>query len=168
MSEIQASLSKLGQKSTDDGQVLLLKNEGSMPAPQAWQGSPMQSGDWPQQWAPPQQNSWGYPSSRGYSRGYGGGRQNYSGYRTFRGAAYNQGRGGYNPPGYNSTIVPCKNCGGSHSRAQRNFCPAFGVQCRGCFKIGHFQRFCLGGKRQGQSEYQNHYQNSGQGGQGSF
>ena len=39
----------------------------------------------------------------------------------------------------NFPVRNCGNCGGEH---QKGACPAYGKQCRGCGKSGHFVRFC--------------------------
>ncbi|XP_022099493.1 uncharacterized protein LOC110984016 [Acanthaster planci] len=37
----------------------------------------------------------------------------------------------------------CKNCGGQHPYRPRDRCPAYGTQCNGCGKQGHWQHMCL-------------------------
>ena len=39
----------------------------------------------------------------------------------------------------------CRNCGGTHSFRQRDFCPAYNTTCRKCRKKNHWQAVCRSG-----------------------
>ena len=46
----------------------------------------------------------------------------------------------------NANAKRCGNCGGRHSPG-RVSCPAKGIVCHGCHKLGHFQRCCRSTKK---------------------
>ena len=67
--------------------------------------------------------------------------QHYRTPRTDRGnnKLTHQNRGGAGP---NKTSKPCMRCGGARHPV-RNQCPALGVTCRKCQRIGHYAKVCL-------------------------